>query len=178
MAEPTTFTLTEGQEAERKLLKTFVNVGTTSTTKSWELIGDGIEDSSIEYNTDMETKTDITGVTRTKVNKTEPTQSFEPYTIKGGSKLAFILWDIYKRNAVSELSKFEVLIVYEFVSASDSTTTKYQAEVQTGCTITVTSIGGSAYVDMPISINYSNNKQHGTVTYTGDVPTFTATSGV
>lgn len=170
----TGFNLTDGQEAERKLLKTFVNVATDSGTAEWELIGEGIEESAIEYNTDTETSTDITGHTRTKVNKTEPAQSFEPYTVRGGSKLAFILWDIYRRNAVSELTQFKVLIVHEFVGSSSG----FAAETQDNCTITVTSLGGSAYVDMPISISYSNKKTLGKVTYTGEVPTFTADSGL
>lgn len=170
----TEFNLTEGQEAERKLLKTFVNVATASGTAEWELIGEGIEESSIEYNTDTETSTDILGQTRTKVNKTEPAQSFEPYTVRGGSKLAFILWDIYRRNAVSELTQFKVLVVHEFVGSS----TGYAAETQDNCTITVTSLGGSAYVDMPISISYSNKKTLGKVAYTGEAPTFTADSGL
>ena len=170
----TEFNLTAGQEAERKLLKTFVNVATSSGTAEWELIGEGIEESAIEYNTDTETSTDIVGHTRTKVNKTEPAQSFEPYTVRGGSKLAFILWDIYRRNAVSELTQFKVLVVHEFVGSSSG----FAAETQDNCTITVTSIGGSAYVDMPISISYSNKKTLGKVTYTGEVPTFTADSGL
>lgn len=170
----TEFNLTDGQEAERKLLKTFVNVATDSGTAEWDLIGEGTEESAIEYNTDTETSTDILGQTRTKVNKTEPAQSFEPYTVRGGSKLAFILWDIYRRNAVSELTQFKVLLVYEFVGSS----TGYAAETQDNCTITVTSLGGSAYVDMPISISYSNKKTLGKVTYTGEVPTFTADSGL
>lgn len=168
----TEFNLTDGQEAERKTLKTYVNVGTAK--EEWELLGDGIEESSIEFNTDSETSTDILGVTRTKVNKTEPSQSLEPYTIKGGSKLAFVLWDIYRRNAVSELSQFKILIVYDFVGSS---TTGFAAETQDNCTITVTSIGGSAYVDMPITIALSNKKTLGSVKYTGEVPTFTAESG-
>ena len=170
----TAFNLTDGQEAERKLLKTFVNVATASETAEWELIGEGIEESAIEYNTDTTTSTDILGQTRTKVNKTEPAQSFEPYTVRGGSKLAFILWDIYRRNAVSELTQFKVLVVHEFVGSSSG----FAAETQDNCTITVTSIGGSAYVDMPISISYSNKKTLGKVTYTGEVPTFTADSGL
>jgi hypothetical protein len=170
----TEFNLTDGQEAERKLLKTFVNVATASETEEWELIGEGIEESAIEYNTDTTTSTDILGKTRTKVNKTEPAQSFEPYTVRGGSKLAFILWDIYRRNAVSELTQFKVLVVHEFVGSSAG----FAAETQDNCTITVTSIGGSAYVDMPISISYSNKKTLGKVTYTGETPTFTADSGL
>jgi hypothetical protein len=45
--------------------------------------------------------------------------------------------------------------------------------MHTGCTITPQSIGGDATVDMPININFSNNKIHGTVNdYKGTI-TFT-----
>lgn len=170
----TEFNLADGQEAERKSLKVFVNVAIASDTLDWEIIGEGIGESAIVYNTDTETSTDILGQTRTKVNKTEPEQDFEPYTVRGGSKLAFILWDIYRRNAVSELTQFKVLLSHEFVGSS----TGFAAETQDNCTIIVKSLGGSAYVDMPISISYSNKKTLGKVTYTGEVPTFTADSGL
>ena len=39
----------------------------------------------------------------------------------------------------------------------------YEAEVHKGCTLTPQSMGGDAYVDMPIDINFSNDKIHGTV---------------
>lgn len=162
----TSFNLPDGQEAERKQFKTFVKVGAI-----WEVVGHGVEDSAVEYNVDSSTSTDILGVTRTKVNSTQPSQSFEPHTIRGGSALAFVLWDITRRNAVSELSNFEVMQVHEFVGVES----EYAAEVHKNCTITPTSIGGSAYVDMPITINYSNDKTLGSASYGADgTPTFTA----
>lgn len=159
---PTSFNLASNQKAERKLLVTAVNVGESITgeeTPIWEVIGAGIEDSSIEYNPDITTTTDILGTTTTLVNKLEPSQEFEPYTITGGSKLAFKLWGQIKNNKLSELSMYEVMQIHAFVGASG----QYEAEVHKNCTITANSIGGSAYVDFPISINFSNDKIHGTV---------------
>ena len=48
--------------------------------------------------------------------------------------------------------------------------------MQSDCTITFESIGGSAYVDMPITVNYSDKKERGTVKFTEGVPTFTKAS--
>ena len=45
----TDFNVGAGVKAPRKLLKHYVNVG-TGETKEWELLGVGIEDSSIETN--------------------------------------------------------------------------------------------------------------------------------
>ena len=158
MAEATAFNLTTGQKAERKLLVTAVNVGTTIAPE-WEIVGAGVEDSSIEYNPDIETLTDILGITNTKVNKLQTSQSLDPFTLTGGSDLQVKLYNQVKYGRLSELSMYEVLQIHAYVGAAAT----YEAEKHTGCTITPQSIGGSAYVDMPITINYSNNKVHGTV---------------
>ena len=61
-------------EILRKQMITYVNVGTSSAPE-WEAVGVKVEDSSIEFNPDTETITDILGVTHTTVNKVEATQS-------------------------------------------------------------------------------------------------------
>lgn len=163
MAEASSFNLTDGQKAERKLLVTCVNVGDSITaasgTPEWQIIGVGVEDSSIEFNPDTSTITDILGITSTNVNKLESSQSLDPMTVTGGSDLAIKLYNQVKYQKLSELSMYEVMIISAFVG----TTGAYEAEVHKNCTLTPQSIGGSSYVDMPISINYSNDKVHGTV---------------
>lgn len=170
MAIDTDFNLAEGVKAARKLLRTYVNVGTTGT-KEWFLVGSGVEDSSIELNPNVETVTDILGITTNDVTRWEPKQTFEPFTIKGGSKLAFKLHEIWMMKKPELLSKFEVLTVYKYVGDESK---GYEAELQKNCTINITSIGGSAYVDFPIEISYSNDSTYGSVTFAGDVPTFTS----
>ena len=170
MAINTDFNVGQGVKAARKLLRTYVNVG-TEAEKEWFLVGSGVEDSAIELNPNTESVTDILGVTTTDVTKWEPNQSFDPFTIKGGSKLAFKLHEIWTNKTPELLSQFEVLIVYKYIGEE---TTGYEAELQKNCTINITSIGGSAYVDMPIEISYSNDSTKGTVTFEENVPTFTA----
>ena len=176
MADATVFNLKDGQKAERKLLVTAVNVGDSITkgsgTPEWQIIGVGVEDSSIEYNPDTETITDILGITETTVNKLETSQTLEPMTVRGGSKLAIKLYNQIKYNRVSEFSMYEVMQIHAYVGTDGA----YEAEVHKNCTITPQSLGGDAYVDMPIDINYSNDKVHGTVdNYKyGSTITFTA----
>ena len=176
MADATQFNLKDGQKAERKLLVTAVNVGDSITkgsgTPEWQIIGVGVEDSSIEYNPDTETITDILGITETTVNKLETSQTLEPMTVRGGSKLAIKLYNQIKYNRVSEFSMYEVMQIHDYVGTDGA----YEAEVHKNCTITPQSLGGDAYVDMPIDINYSNDKVHGTVdNYKyGSTITFTA----
>ena len=176
MADASAFNLKDNQKAERKLLVTAVNVGDSiaggSGTPDWQIVGVGVEDSSIEYNPDTETITDILGITETTVNKLETSQTLEPMTVRGGSKLAIKLYNQIKYNRVSEFSMYEVMQIHAYVGTDGA----YEAEVHKNCTITPQSLGGDAYVDMPIDINYSNDKVHGTVdNYKyGSTITFTA----
>lgn len=163
MADAASFNLQDGQKAERKLLVTAVNVGDSisevSGTPEWQIIGVGVEDSSIEFNPDTETVTDILGITETTVNKLETSQTLDPMTVRGGSKLALKLYNQVKYQRLSEFAMYEVMQIHAYVGTAGS----YEAEVHKNCTLTPQSIGGSSYIDMPIDINYSNDKIHGTV---------------
>ena len=172
MAINTDFNVDAGAKAPRKLLKHYVNVG-TGETKEWELLGVGIEDSSIETNFETETVNDILGNAETSITGASPSQSFEPFTVRGGSKLAFKLHEIWLNKEYEKLSQFEMLTVYGYIGTE---TDGYEADMQSDCTITFGSIGGSAYVDMPITVNYSDKKQRGTFKFTEGAPTFTKAS--
>lgn len=163
------FNVGAGVKAARRLLMTFVNVS-DSDQPEWELVGSGVEESALELNPNTETVTDILGVTTTSVTKWEPNQSLDPNTVKGGSKLNFKLHSIWQNKTPELLSKFDVLIVYAYIGQENS----FDAEVQKNCTINITSIGGSAHVDMPIEIMFSNDSQRGTVTMESGTPTFAA----
>lgn len=161
------FNVGAGVKAARKLLMTFVNVSDTEQPE-WELVGSGVEESSLALNPNTETVTDILGITTTSITKWEPNQSLDPNTVKGGSKLNFKLHSIWQNKTPELLSKFDVLIVYAYVGEGET----FDAEVQKNCTINIISIGGSSYVDMPIEIMLSNDSQKGTVTIKNGVPTF------
>lgn len=168
MAINTDFNVGNGVKAARKLLRTYVNVG-TSESKEWELLGQGVEDSAIETNFESETVSDILGNSETSVTSAAPSQSFDPFTVRGGSKLAFMLHEIWLNKEYEKLSQFDVLTVYKYIGTEVD---GYEADMQDNCTILFDSIGGSANVDMPITVNYSDNKQRGTVKFADGVPTF------
>lgn len=163
------FNLAQYQRAERKLLLTVAEWTEGSDTER-ELLGRRTEDSSIEYNADQSTSTDILGINYTDINKTQPQQDFDPYLILGGSKLGAKLNDIRKRNALSELSQFTVYVITGYVGNS---TDGYEAERHINCTISYNSLGGDANVNMPISVYLSNDITNGTVNKLGDDFTFT-----
>ena len=170
MAQATDFNVGTGVKAVRRLLITLVDVS-DSETPEWEVVGRGVEESAIELNPNTETVTDILGITDTDVTKWEPSQSFEPNTVKGGSKLNFKLHRIWQNKTPEKLSQFKVMIVYAYIDGG--TTGTFEAEVQQNCTINITSIGGDAHVDMPIEITYSNDSVKGTATKADSGWTFT-----
>lgn len=155
--------LRTGQRAERKLLITvaeWTEGSGTGATSQREILGTRTEDSSIEYNSEIETTTDILGNNYTDLERTQPEQTFDPYLILGGSKLGALLNDIRRRNAVSELQQFTVYIITAFIGDA---TNGYAAERHDDCTITYDSIGGDVNVNFPITVHFSNKITTGTV---------------
>ena len=154
----TQINLKNGQRAERKLLVTIAEWQEGTNTVR-EILGTRTPDSSIDYNADIETSTDIRGNNYTDINRTQPQQEFDPYLILGGSKLGAFLNDLRRRNAVSEFNQFTMYIVTMFIGTAGA----YEAERHTDCTIAVTSIGGDSNVNMPITVYFSNKITTGTV---------------
>ena len=165
----------EGQRAERKMLITVAewaagpgetgNISHSGTTTKYlrEILGTRTEDSSIDYNADIQQSTDILGNNYTDVNKTQPQQDFDPYLILGKSKLGAKLNAIRANNALTELDQFTIYVITLFINGNPQGTT-VQAERHTGCTITYNSIGGDSNVNFPISVYLSNKVTVGTVT--------------
>ena len=157
--------LTSGERAKRKYLLTvaewYTGTGTTQTAVR-EILGVRVEDSSIELNPDIETITDILGVTYTDVNKTEPQQTFDPFTIIGGSALAEYLTQAVLENAIEKYNNvFNVYVIATYMSTGTENT--YYAVKHEGCSIIPTAIGGDSWVNMPLEVHYSNNIKVGTV---------------
>lgn len=172
MAAPEQFNLdaTHKQRAERKLLITVAEWSEGGDTPVREILGTRTEDSSIEYNADISTSTDILGNNYTDVNKTQPQQDFDPYLVLGGSKLGAFLNEIRRRNAISELNQFTMYIITAFVGKDGA----YQCEKHDDCTIAYTSIGGDTTVNFPITVYFSNKITTGTVDTLSDSFKFTA----
>ena len=166
----TPINLPDHQRAPRKLLITVAEWSEGSGTPKREILGRRTEDSSIEYNADIETTTDILGINYTDVNKTQPQQDFDPFLILGGSELAAKLNDIRRRNAIEELSQFTLYVITAFTGSAGS----YPTEKHANCTIAYNSIGGDVNVNFPISVYFSNEITTGTVDKLSDDFTFTA----
>lgn len=172
------FNLDDGQRAERKLLITVAewtettSDGTTESTETVrELLGVRTEDSSIDYNADIQTTTDIRGNNYTDLNKTQPQQSFDPSPIIGGSRLQAFLNEKRRNNAISELGSFTVYIITAFVGDA---TDGYATERHDNCSIIYDSIGGDTNVNFPYTVYFSNDITTGVVDEISADFTFTA----
>lgn len=164
--------LAQGQRAQRKTLITVAEwtPAGASETPVREILGARTEDSSIEFNPDTETTTDILGITYSDVNKTEPQQDFDPYYLLGGSKLGAYLAEAALENNIDAYNGvFNIYIIAAFIGE----TGKYKCIKHEGCTILPTSIGGDSYVSMPIEVHYSNKITTGTVDKLSDDFAFT-----
>ena len=167
------------ERAQRKTLITVAEwtpAGTSEPIR--EILGARTEDSSIEFNADIATSTDILGVTYTDVNKTEPQQSFDPFFLLGGSKLGEYLADAALANRIQDYNgKFNVYIIAAFINDRTESTeaSQYKTVMHTGCSIIPTSMGGDSYVSMPIEVHYSNEITEGTVDKLADDFVFTKT---
>lgn len=177
MAE--TFALDTGVRAERKLMLTFVQWGGTYATDDADaeytgnnintaLLGARTEDSSIEFNVDSETTTDILGRSYTDINKTEPQQDFDPFYMIGGTggaaKLSQYLTKAALANRITDYdSRFNVIIVTAYITnGAEGTGVKYYAVRHRDCSIFPTSIGGDTHVSLPIEVHLSNILCEGT----------------
>lgn len=152
--------------------------GTYYTRVEREILGTRTPDSSIEYNPEIETSTDILGNNYTDVNRTQPQQDFDPYLVLGGSKLGAFLNGIRRRNAITELNQFTLYVITAFdVNIEVQTTTSiitYKTEKHTDCSIVYNSIGGESNVNFPISAYFSNKITLGSVDKLADDFEFTA----
>ena len=134
------------------------------------ILGKRTPDSSIDYNVDSEDSTDILGINYHDINKTQPSQQFDPHLILGADKFSEMLNDIRRRNALTELSQFTAYIVTLFVGDSAS---GYDTERHTGCTVEYESIGGEDNVNFPFTLYFSNDITLGKVDKLADDFTFT-----
>ena len=163
------FNLQNKQWAERKLLLTVVEWQEGNSTVR-EIVGTRVEESDIDYNPAVEIVTDVLGVTKTFVQKTQPQQDFDSYPIFGNSKLGEKLNDIRHRNATSELKQFTVYVITAFIL----TPYGYETEKHINCTIAYNSLGGADKVEFPITIYFSNDIDNGVINKLADDFTFTS----
>ena len=157
---------------QRKKLITAVQWSENGTVKT-EVLGLRTPDSSIEYNQDEQKTTDILGITHADIEKTEPTQTFDPHYLSDDSDFDKYLFKAAMENAIDDYNGvFDILLIDATQDSGTSGEHAYYTVKHKNSTIAVTSIGGDNYVNMPFKIAFSNDIVVGTVDKLGNDLTF------
>lgn len=168
-----TFNTAAGEVVARKMLIAYLNTG-TATTPVWSPVGKRVEDSSMEFDWQEESKKDIFGETYTNLNDPIITQSFDPCELDSGDAALVKLWNqAIKDHNYAAMANNDMLIVHLYAGTAD---TAMFAERYAACMVKPTGLGGSANLGMPIDVTYGGKRTVGTAAkdaQTGAI-TFTA----
>ena len=168
-----TFNTPAGQVVDRKLLILYLNTGTNSAPV-WSPIGKRVEDSSIEFDWQTETKVDIFGDTYTTGKKATKTQTFDPCELDGADEAQQKIWNLaIKENNVNALLNQDMLIVHLYAGTAN---TAVFAERYSACSVLPTGLGGEGggSIGMPIEVTYGGTRTTGTASISGATVTFKA----
>lgn len=168
-----TFNTTAGQTVGRDLLIACLNTGEFATP-TWSPVGKRVEDSSIEFDWQTETKVDIFGNTYTNGKKATKTQTFDPCELDGSDAAQVKIWNLaIKDNDVNALLNQDMLIVHAYAGTEK---TAVFAERYSACSVLPSSEGGEGggSVGMPIDVTYGGTRTTGTASISGGTITFTA----
>ena len=162
------------REAMAHYLDTAFNIKVADASKAqFEILGDDIEELSVELNSDVETVKNILGQTRTKDNGYEPSIEADPYYADPDKALYPKIRDIALGRLKGDACK--TLLLEVIVEDTEATThTAYLREVM----VKPTSYGGGTEgLNFPFEISEDGASVKGTVTAASvqsGSPTFTA----
>ena len=155
-------------DIKRREFAMFVDISLDDEGTNWEIVGRKIEDLSLVMNPNVETLTDITGLTQTTLDKYEKQTSVSPYYARRDSKMSEWLYNVVRNEkTLSDVEK-TFLCVNIFAGADGS----YDAWTQKAI-VAVQSYGGDTKgVQIPYTLYWIGEKTFGTVSIADGVPTF------
>lgn len=168
MADIPETNITGTGEIKRAEFKMFVDSSEGKDNTEWELIGSKMEDLSMTMNPNVETITDVTGVTTTALDKYEENSDVSTYRARRESKLSKILYDIVKeKKTLSDVERD-----FLFVNVFSGTEGKWDAWKQKAV-IAVQSYGGDTKgLNIPFQLYFIGNRTYGTVRIEDGTVTF------
>lgn len=164
-----TFNTKAGAVVERKLLILYLNTGTAEAPK-WSAIGKRVEDSSMEYDWQEESKQDILGDTHSNMRKPIIKQTFDPCELDAGDAAQVKIWNLaVKDQDVAALCTQDLLVVHTY--AGDTATGVF-AERYPASMVKPSGLGGAANVGMPIDVTFGGKRAIGTAKVGAEGVTF------
>lgn len=158
-------------DVQRKMLACAIDVSDNETPK-YLVVGYKITSSTLEFNPDVETGTDINGRNFGSVNKFEPSQTFEPHRLTAGElgALGEKLVHYFRHKEMEKFSQFKCILIYGFLGVAGG---PYPADLYDTCTITPSSLGGEMWTEMPFDVTFGGEVQHGSTDKLIDEVNFT-----
>lgn len=147
----------------------------TASSATWEIIGDDIEEMSVELNPDIETFKNILGQTKTTDNGYEPTMDADPFYADPDKKIYPKIRDI----ALGQLKGDDCKTLMLEVIVEDTEATNHLAYVQEVIVKPQSYGGDTAGVNIPFQVMFNGERTAGYVSaesLSGGNPTFTAGS--
>lgn len=167
-----TFNTVENQAIARGLLVLYLNVG-TKEAPNWAPMGKRVADSSLEFDWQRETTTDILDNAHSSMKKPIMTQSFDPWNLANGDKAQKYIWDKgIKDQDAQALCNMDLLLVHLYAGESAA---KAFAERYESCAVEPTSLGGEGggNIGMSTTVTFGGTRTVGTAATAEGVVTFT-----
>lgn len=167
----TAFNTTENQAIGREMLLLYLNTG-TKDAPVWSPLGKRVEESSMEYDWQEESKTDIFGETFNSMKKPIVKQSFDPWELANGDAAQKKIWESAIRDQDAQaLCNMDVLIVHAYAGTAN---TAVFAERYGSSMIKNNSLGGTGggNIGMPIDVTFGGTRTVGTAAVADGTVTF------
>lgn len=166
-----TFNTVSGEAVARKMLVLYLNTA-SEDSPVWSPIGKRVEDSSVEFDWDKQSKRDILGNTYTTFKDAIMTQSFDPCELDAGDEAQLKIWNqSIKDHNVGAMANNDMLLVHLYAGTKD---TAVFAERYSACAVEPTGLGGESEVGMPIEVTFGGTRTVGTAAISGGTVTFSA----
>lgn len=145
-------------------LKVYLDIGTSTSSPTWELEGRGVQNNSIDTGVDVSNDTDVLGIVDVTVSKPKPTMEME-FKIRKGTVLGEKAIQSF-RSRTCVLENQTVVLKYEFLdagAAGSGNATNCKADKETDCTIALTNISAEAgdYITCTATLYFSNSTVEG-----------------
>lgn len=165
------FNTPAGQTVDRALLILYLNTG-TANEPVWSPIGKRVEESSMEFDWGVSSKTDIFGDTYTTGKKATRTQTFDPCELDSADAAQHKIWQTaIVDDDVNALMNMDCLLVHLYAGESGAAF----AERFPSTSILPTGLGGEGggNIGMPIDVTLGGTRAKGTAAVSGGTVTFT-----
>ncbi len=156
------------EKVNRSQFLTYIDTTPTTNAPTWKILGVGITDYGISYNPEVETeKWIIEDNARTDHSSNQKQGSVEQTIYKGDPCFEFAAKGRDKLNY-----KTHILDIDRWNGSEGS----YPAKMTDGTLVVTEALGENA--TLSYDLYYDGDVVEGTVTFTGDVPTFTPTESL